>query len=389
VTTFNVSAYPGVDPSGRTKSSGLQVAINDVARRSSCTRTVPCTLYFPAGTYLAKQLFLRSKFRLYLVDGAKLEASTDPADYQLDPETHRTAFITADNVFYTGIAGPGAIDGNGLAYRKRNNATSPYPYRDCRSSTKTMCWDSPQLVLIKRSNHVTVSDVMMLDPAAWTNHILYSDRVTYSGVKILDDRTKFNNDGVDVDASTNVTVQNSFFHGRDDAFCIKSTGENGLLKPSTNISFLDNTVGFGENAAKLGTETLAGGDMDAVTIRNLYVTRVKGRPFGIFVRDGNTVGPSVGISLDGVYVDTAGVQGFAIQISKRSASSAIGRVQRIALANFNLPAAVGTSTIQGQDTSHRVSNVTITRYRVGGVPQTTLAGARITKNAYTDNISIR
>jgi polygalacturonase len=387
-TVFDVTTYPGVDRTGRTKSTGIQAAINDVAGKSTCTSTSICTLYFRTGTYLAGQLFLRSKVQLYLQSGAKLQASTNPADYKLDPGTHRTAFVTADNVSYTGISGPGAIDGDGLAYRKRNNASSPYPYWNCRTTTNAMCWDSPRLVLIRRSHHVTVRDVMMLDPAAWTNHIHYSDRVTYHNVKVLDDRIKFNTDAVDVDASTNVTVRSSFYHGRDDGFCVKATGELGLIKASKNVRFIDNTVGYGNNATKLGTETYVGGNMDDITVQNLYVTNAA-RPFGVYVKDGNTVGPTTGITVDGVYADVVRQQGFAIEITKRNRSSAIGRVSQVVLNDFNLPGTVGTSTIYGYDGAHLVRDVSISSFRIGGVIKKTLTGARITKNAHTSNITIR
>lgn len=389
ISVFDVTTYPNVDPAGRTKSTGIQAAIADIAGKSACTNASPCTLYFKNGTYLAKQLFLRSKVRLYLQSGAKLKASTDPADYRLDPGTHRTAFITADQVSYTGIYGGGAIDGDGLAYRERNNANSPYPYRNCRTSTGAMCWDSPRLVLIRRSHHVTVKDVMMLDPAGWTNHIHYSDQVTFDHVKILDDRIKLNNDAVDVDASTNVTVQHSFYHGRDDGFCVKATKELDLIKASRNIRFLENTVGYANNATKLGTETNLDGNMDDITIRNLYVTNHWGRSFGVYVRDGNSVGPTTGIAVDGVYADTGGQEGFAIKISKRNSSSAIGRVDQVSLKNFNLPSTTGTSTIGGYDSSHKVSNVAISGYRIGGVLRRTLPDARISKNRYTSNITIQ
>ena len=389
VKVFDATRYPGVDPTGGTKSTGLQAALNDITGRSSCTSTGPCTLYFKRGTYLAKQLFLKSRVKLYLESGARLKASTSPSDYKLDPGTHRTAFLTADNVSYTGIYGRGAIDGDGLNYRKRNNSSSPYPYWNCRTTTNAMCWDSPRLVLIRRSHHVTVSDVMMLDPAAWTNHVHYSSQVTYQNVKVMDDRTKFNTDAMDVDASTGVTVRNSFYHGRDDGFCVKSTKELGLIRASTNINFLGNTVAWGNNATKLGTETYVGGNMDGITVRNLYVTNHKGRAFGVYVKDGNSVGPTAGITVDGVFVDAGGQQGFAIEISKRKSSSAVGRVSHVSLTNVNLPGTTGTSIINGHDKTHQVSDVSLAAYRIGGVLKTTLSGARIAKNAYTTGITIR
>jgi polygalacturonase len=385
VKVFDATTYPGVDPTGRTKSTGIQAALNAIAERNTCTNASPCTLYFKRGTYLAKQLFLRSRVTLYLESGATLKASTDPRDYTLDA-AHRTAFITADNVSYTGISGPGAIDGDGLAYRRRNNASSRYPYWHCHTTTNSMCWDSPRLVLIRRSHHVTVSDVMMLDPAAWTNHVHYSDRVTYRNVKVLDDRIKFNTDAMDVDASTNVRVRNSFYHGRDDGFCVKATKELGLIRASTGIRFLNNTVAYGNNATKLGTETHVGGNMDDIVVQNLYITNHHGRAFGVYVKDGNAVGSSVGITVDGVFADTGGRQGFAIEITRRNG---IGRVSRISLRNFNLPRTTGTSTLHGYDDTHRVTDVSIAEYRIGGVVRRTLPEARIEKNAYTSNITIR
>jgi polygalacturonase len=213
--------------------------------------------------------------------------------------------------------------------------------------------------------------------------------VTYDNVKVLDDRIKFNTDAMDVDASSNVTAKNSFYHGRDDGFCVKATNELGLIRASTNIRFLDNTVGYGNNAAKLGTETKVGGNMDGITVQNLYVTNHWGRSFGVYVKDGNSVGPSAGVTVDGVYADTGGKQGFAIEITKRNSSSAIGVVNHVFLNNFNLPPTIGTSTIYGYDSSHKVSNVSITGYSIGGLVRRTLSDAKIAKNAYTSNITIQ
>jgi hypothetical protein len=192
-----------------------------------------------------------------------------------------------------------------------------------------------------------------------------------------------------VDASTNVTVTNSFYHGKDDGFCVKATKELGLIKPSTNIQFLNNTVGYGNNAAKLGTETYVGGNMDGITVQNLYVTNHWGRSFGVYVKDGNSVGPTSGITVDGVFADSGGAQGFAIEITKRKSTSAVGLVNHVYLKNFNLPSTTGTSTIKGYDSSHKVSNVSIANYRIGGVVRKTLSDARIARNAYTSGITIQ
>jgi hypothetical protein len=93
--------------------------------------------------------------------------------------------------------------------------------------------------------------------------------------------------------------------------------------------------------------------------------------------------------VDGVFVDAGGQQGFAIEIGKRKSSSAVGRVSHVTLTNINLPGTTGTSIIQGYDDAHRVSDVAIADYRIGGVPRRTLSAAKIAKNAYTSNISIR
>jgi hypothetical protein len=126
--------------------------------------------------------------------------------------------------------------------------------------------------------------------------------------------------------------------------------------------------------------------MDAIVVQNLYVTNHHGRAFGVYVRDGNSVGPTTGITVDGVYVDAGGRQGFAIEIDRRRG---IGHVDHVTLRNFNLPGTTGTSTIYGYDESHRVRNVAISGYRIGGVVRRTLSGARIAKNAYTANVTIR
>ncbi|MBL9215684.1 MAG: hypothetical protein JNG83_09435 [Opitutaceae bacterium] len=240
----------GVDATGaRLETARLQAAIDRVAAAHG-------VLYFPPGVYLTGTLSLKSHLTLYLAAGALLLGSDRPADYPVDPghrepETLADArtwsnlgsdmtfsrLLLVDQATHVRVAGRGVIDGQGRIIRGLGRP--------------------PNLVRIRSSSHVTFADVILRDPAAWNSHLLASDHVTYRGVRILNDRSVPNTDGIDPDSSRDVLIESCFIYSGDDPIAIKTSGNAGLLRPVERVTVRGNIFLTHTSAMKLGSESRA------------------------------------------------------------------------------------------------------------------------------------
>lgn len=239
-----------VDPTGRTVDTvRLQQAIDTVAARRG-------TLHFPPGIYLTGTLALKSDLTLHLAAGAVLLGSANPADYP--PETPRARselpddrepwltpgaditpcrLLLVDGARRVRITGRGIIDGQGKRIRRP----------DFR----------PYLVLIRNSADVTVDGVMLRDSALYSALVLGSDQVTYRGVKVVNDPTVPNTDGLDPDGSRDVLIERCFLACGDDPVAVKTSGNHFLLRSAERITVRGCVLLTNTSAMKLGSESFA------------------------------------------------------------------------------------------------------------------------------------
>src|SRR3546814_5021888 len=69
-----------------------------------------------------------------------------------------------------------------------------------------------------------IKDVTFQRAAVWTVHILYSSYVTVDGIKVRNNIGGHgpSTDGIDIDSSSWILVQNADIDCNDDNFCLKS-----------------------------------------------------------------------------------------------------------------------------------------------------------------------
>ncbi|HVE85714.1 MAG TPA: glycosyl hydrolase family 28 protein [Myxococcales bacterium] len=246
------------------------------------------TVLVPAGVFVTGTLVMRSHVTLYLAPGAVIRGSPEPSDYPKDPGRHESgsdASIQSADQRYQGetmtfsrlilfdaaedahIAGRGTIDGNGSFLRRTRNAV-------------------PNLIRIRRGRGITIRDVLLRDAAAWTVHVLAARQVRLENVKILNDRSNLNTDGVDVDSSQEVEVRGSFIHTKDDAVCVKATNNSDLLADVEKVLVTGNVLSSADAAMKVGTESRAARFTD-VEFRDNDVFD-SDRAMSVVVRDGAT-----------------------------------------------------------------------------------------------------
>jgi polygalacturonase len=263
----------------------IQKAIDD------CSAAGGGVVSFPAGRFLTGSIQIKSNVRLRLEKNATLLGSTDVADYRnLDPFIDGSgnpmghALIVALDAENVGIEGPGAVDGQSPELKKKQDKYTMRPF----------------LLRWVRCKNVTIRDVTLTNPGAWTLNLHRVTGATIDGVTIRSrDLGMHNNDGVNIDSSEDVQVKNCDVVSGDDALVIKSTSR---AHPTKNIAASDCKLSTRTNAIKLGTESIGG--FENVRVSNCTVTNTKMAGIALYAVDGGDL-KDVRISdvtMDGVIV---------------------------------------------------------------------------------------
>ena len=122
---------------------------------------------------------------------------------------------------------------------------------------------------------------MLKEPGFWTVHLCFSDNVVVDGLTIRANRGQEggpSTDGIDIDSSTNVLVQNCDIDCHDDNFCLKAGRDaDGLRvnKPTENVIIRDCIARKGYGLITCGSETSGG--IRNVKVYNLKAYRNTGR----------------------------------------------------------------------------------------------------------------
>jgi polygalacturonase len=271
----------GADATGKTLSTtAIQAAIDQATSHAGGG-----TVFVPPGLYRTGTIALKSNVTLHLAAGALLQGSADPSDYPVDPGKQESGSNTslAADVRYLGrtmtfsrlllvdkaenvrIEGRGTIDGEGSFLRMQHNAV-------------------PNLLRVRESKNVVIEDVLFRNAAAWSLHVLASQGVTFTNVKLVNDRANLNTDGIDPDMSSDVRIDRAFLYTKDDAVCIKATENGDLHGDPARITVTNSVVSSLDAGLKLGTESSAGHFSD-VTFESNWVFD-SGRAMSVVVRDG-------------------------------------------------------------------------------------------------------
>lgn len=213
-----------------------------------------------SGTYFSGTLQLKDRVTLHLEKGALLLGSNDINDYPENDscfidgigEKRGRALVLAYNAVDVGISGEGIIDGRGREFGH------DHPHYTIR----------PFLVRFVNCERVTVKNVNLRMSAAWCLHIQDCSHVEVEGITIVN-RCNENNDGIDIDGSSYVNIQNCMIDSGDDALCMKSTSE----QPCQHIRIRNCQVTTNCSAFKIGTESV--GDYKDIEVSDCTFYDVK------------------------------------------------------------------------------------------------------------------
>ena len=232
----------------------------------ACAAAGGGSVVVPGGSHVTiGSIRLPSHVELHLERGAVLLASPRHEDFKITnpyPVTTRPGdvapqigvMIFADEAEDVAITGSGTIDGNSPAYVARHGAEideakSPRPYT----------------IVFRACRHVTLRDVTIRNGAFWTVRSLGCDDVLIADIRIDNSLLMPNNDGLDIDWSSNVRIRGCHIVSGDDCIALKTAPESmGITRPCENIVITGCTLSSKSSAIVMGSDVVG-------TVRNVVV----------------------------------------------------------------------------------------------------------------------
>ncbi|NOT48247.1 MAG: glycoside hydrolase family 28 protein [Acidobacteria bacterium] len=290
--TCSANAFGAKNDGVSDATGSIQKAIDKCAKGGG-------TVSFEKGEYVTGALFIKSNVHLRIDDGVTLLGSQDESMYPRLPTRVAgiempwpAALINVNGATNVKISGGGTIDGRGQKWWDKYWALRR------EYEPKGLRWASDydaervRLMVVSRSSDVTIENVSLKRSGFWTVQVLYSDHVTVDGVKISDNAGP-STDGVDIDSSSNLLIQNCDIDNNDDDICLKAGRDfDGLRvnRPTEYVFIRDNLVRRGGGVISFGSET-SGGIRHVVALNNRAIGTKEGVRFksaktrGGFVED--------------------------------------------------------------------------------------------------------
>ncbi|MFZ2189009.1 MAG: glycoside hydrolase family 28 protein [Candidatus Moraniibacteriota bacterium] len=251
---------------------------------TECANSGGGSVVVPNGTWLTGAIHLKSNINLYLEKDATILFSKKPEDYLPVVFTrfegielmNYSPFIYANNCENISISGKGTLDGQGedwLEWKaiQKGDAQRLYKMADENVPTAERIFAKkgdalrPFFVEFVNCRNVHLFDFTLKNSPMWSIHPLYSENVLIRGIQII--TTGHNTDGIVIDSSKYVLVDNVDLETGDDSISIKSgLDKDGwrVNRPSENIVIKNSRMKMGHTGIAIGSE-MSGG------VKNIYI----------------------------------------------------------------------------------------------------------------------
>lgn len=242
----------------------LQAAIDAAA-------AVGGTLVLPPGAYRTGSLFLKSGMALRIDRGVSLLGAQDIADYERRPTriagveiTWPSALINICGQSDVRLYGEGLIDGDGKVFW--DSFWSQVDGYEARGLRWAADYDiqRPRLIQVFESERVEIGGGLNLHRSGfWAVQVVYSEQVKVSGLVIRNNigGRGPSTDGVDIDSSRHVLVEDCDIDNNDDALCLKAGRDaDGLRvnRPCEHVLIRNCVIRNSEAGVTFGSETSGG-----------------------------------------------------------------------------------------------------------------------------------
>lgn len=282
--------------------SDTSKAITSVIQKKidECAKSGGGIVTFSPGAYVTGALFLKSGVHLRIEKGVIILGSQDFNDY---PEIHTriagvettwpAALINVIDASNVALTGQGIVNARGkFCWDKYWNMRKEY---DAKGLRWIVDYDAKRVrtFLVQNSSDVTLKGLTFKNAGFWTVQLLYSHHLTVDSVivKNNEDGHGPSTDGIDVDSSTWVLIENCDVDCNDDNFCLKAGRDwDGLRvnKPAEYVVIRKCIARRGAGLVTLGSETSG-------SIRHIYCTDLfaKHTDNGLRIKSATTRGGTV------------------------------------------------------------------------------------------------
>lgn len=292
---FKVNDYGAVNDGKKLNTKAIQNAID------ACAEKGGGTVVFAPGKYLTGSLFVKTGVNLKIDKGVEILGSQNIKDYpEIDTRVAGiemkwpAALINILKQEKASISGTGLINAQGkpfwdMYWKMRKEDYDP----------KGLRWivdydaKSPRTILVESSTNVVVKELNIQQAGFWTVQVLYSTYVTVNQLTIRNnvDGHGPSTDGIDIDSSSWILVENCDIDCNDDNFCLKAGRDWDGLRvnwPTEYVVIRNSTAGKGAGLLTLGSETSG-------SIRHVWATNLVGRGTGnaINIKSARTRGGTV------------------------------------------------------------------------------------------------
>jgi polygalacturonase len=235
-----------------------------------CAKSGGGIVSFNPGTYVTGAIYLKTNVHLRIDKAVILLGSQNFSDY---PEINTriagiemkwpSALINIIDAKNAAVTGDGIVNARGkFCWDKYWAMRKEYDKKGLRWIVD---YDAKRIrtMLVQNSSDITLKGITLKNAGFWTVQVLYSNHVTVDGLVIRNNEDGHgpSTDGVDIDSSTWVLVENSDIDCNDDNICLKAGRDwDGLRvnKPAEYIVIKKCVARRGSGLVTLGSETSGG-----------------------------------------------------------------------------------------------------------------------------------
>jgi len=274
-TVYYVNNY-GAIPDGKTiNTKAIQNTID------ACSKNGGGIVAFKKGIYLTGSVFIKAGIHFRIDKEVEIRGSQNITDYkQIGTRIAGiemkwpAALINVQHQENVLIDGEGIINGQGKVFWDYYwNLRKEYEPKGLRWIVD---YDAqrPRTILISDSKNIFLKGVNIQQAGFWTVQVLYSEHITVDGITIRNNIGGHgpSTDGIDIDSSKWILVQNCDIDCNDDNFCLKAGRDwDGLRvnRPTEYVVIRDCVARKGAGLLTLGSETSG-------SIRHVYASNITG-----------------------------------------------------------------------------------------------------------------
>jgi polygalacturonase len=208
--------------------------------------------------------------------------------------------VFASGCEHVAITGKGCLDGNGLAWwdllreKRRRGQREPESARELELAQLNKGYKNrpgggggrgiqflrPPLVQFFNCSDVVLENVTLTNSPFWTLHPVFCKGIKITGISIINPQDAPNTDGIDIDSSVGVLIENCHISVGDDGIALKAGSEKTDPKKSTgDVQVRNCAVENAHGGIVIGSETA--GDIYDVLAENCLF---KGTDRGIRIK---------------------------------------------------------------------------------------------------------